>query len=321
MKNYKKWTALLLALVMLCALAGCGSAEATQPEAEADPLAQTAQWLLKEVPEPRLGPVGGEWTVLGLVRSEQALPEGYLEGYYDRLCDAVAEKDGILNEKKYTEYSRVILALTAIGKVPGDVAGFDLLQPLADQKQTVFQGVNGAAYALLALDSGKYEIPALEAEGEQASREGYIGWILEKEADGGGWGFNGKTADPDITAMVLQAFAKYRDRDDVAAAVDRAIAWLSQQYGSGALASLSCESWAQLIVALAELGISVEEDRFIAEGKTLKDQLFAYRTADGGFRHTLQEEKANLMATEQAFYALVAMDRMEQGKSSLYSMK
>ena len=107
----------------------------------------------------------------------------------------------------------------------------------------------------------------------------------------------------------------------LAAAVDRAIGWLSQQYGSGALTSLNCESWAQLIVALSELGISVEEDRFVAEGKTLKDQLLAYRTADGGFRHTQQEEKANLMATEQAFYALAAMERMEQGKSSLYSMK
>ena len=321
MKNYKKWTALLLVLMLLCSLAGCGSAEPAQPQPEEDLIARTAQWLLQEVPEPTLGPVGGEWAVLGLVRGEQALPEGYLEGYYARLCDAVAEKDGILNEKKYTEYSRVILALTAIGKDPRDVAGFDLLQPLADQKQTVFQGVNGAAYALLALDSGKYEIPALETEGEQASREGYIAWILEKEAEGGGWGFNGKTADPDITAMVLQAFAKYRDREDVAAAVDRAIGWLSQQYGSGALTSLNCESWAQLIVALSELGISVEEDRFVAEGKTLKDQLLAYRTADGGFSHTLQEEKANLMATEQAFYALAAMERMEQGKSSLYSMK
>jgi len=321
MKQCRKWTALLLALGLLCSLAGCGSAQPAQAQPEEDPIARTAQWLLEEVPEPKLGPVGGEWTVLGLVRGEQTLPEGYVEGYYDRLSDAVAEKDGILHEKKYTEYSRVILALTAIGKDPRDVAGFDLLQPLADQEQTVFQGVNGAAYALLALDSGNYEIPVLATDGEQASREGYIAWILEKEAEGGGWGFNGTTADPDITAMVLQAFAKYRDRDDVAAAVDRAIDWLSRRYIGGALANQSSESWSQLIVALAELGISVEDPRFVADGKTFVDQLMAFRTEEGGFRHTLQEEKANLMATEQAFYALVAMERMEQGKSSLYSMK
>lgn len=321
MKQYRKWTAFLLALVLLCSLAGCGSAQPAQPQTEEDPIARTAQWLLQEVPEPNLGPVGGEWTVLGLVRGEQILPEDYLEGYYDRLCDAVGEKDGILHEKKYTEYSRVILALTAIGKDPRDVAGFDLLQPLADQKQTVFQGVNGAAYALLALDSGNYEIPLLKTDGEQASREGYIAWILEKEAESGGWGFNATTADLDITAMVLQAFSRYRDREEVASAVERGLAWVSDQVSSGVLASQSSETCSQLIVALAELGISLEDPRFMAAGKTLMDQLMAFRTEEGGFRHTLQEEKTNLMATEQAFYALVAMERMEQGKPSLYSMK
>ena len=317
MKRMKKWTALVLALLMLWALAGCGEQKAAEPE---DPVAQTAQWLLENVPEPALGPVGGEWTVLGLVRGEQELPEGYLENYYTRLCDAVAEKDGILHEKKYTEYSRVILALTAIGKDPADVAGFDLLQPLADHKKTIFQGVNGAAYALLALDSGNYEIPALIGEGEQASREGYIAWIMEKETAEGGWGFDGKTADIDITSMVLQAFAKYRDRADVNAAVDRALAWVADQYTSGALASHSSETYSQLIVALAELGISAEDERFVAEGKSLMDQLMAFRTEDGGYRHTMQDPKANMMATEQAFYALVAVKRLEQGEASLFTM-
>ena len=318
MKQFRKWT--VLVLVLLCALAGCAGESAAAPEKK-DPVAQTAQWLLKEVPEPALGPVGGEWTVLGLARAEQEIPEGYLENYYTRLCGAVAEKNGILNEKKYTEYSRVILALTAIGKDPADVSGYNLLMPLADHKQTVFQGVNGAAYALLALDSGNYEIPTLEKEGEQATREGYIAWIMEKETEEGGWGFDGKTPDIDITSMVLQAFAKYRDRADVAAAVDRALNWISNQYGSGALASQSSETYSQLIVSLAELGVSVNDERFVTEGKTLKDQLMAFRTEDGGFRHTMQDQKANLMATEQAFYALVACERMEQGKSSLYTMK
>lgn len=318
MKQINRWTALVLAVLVLCSLAGCGGQKSAAPE---DPIAKTAQWLLENVPEPALGPMGGEWTVLGLVRAEQELPEGYPESYYARLCDAVTEKDGILHEKKYTEYSRVVLALTAIGKDPENVAGYDLLMPLANQKQTVFQGVNGAAYALLALDSGNYEIPALDGEEEQASREGYIAWIMEKETAEGGWGFNGQTSDIDITSMVLQAFAKYRDRADVAAAVDRALAWIADQCSSGGLEGQSSETYSQLIVALAELGIGVEDARFVAEGKTFLDRLMAFRTEDGGFRHTMQDPKANTMATEQAFCALVACDRLEQGKPSLFTMK
>ena len=216
----------------------------------------------------------------------------------------------------------MILALTAMGKDPRDVAGYDLLQPLADQKQTVFQGVNGAAYCLLALDCGGYEIPEAADVSVQASREGYLAWILEREVPGGGWGFDGKTADVDITSMVLQALAKYRDQADVADAVDRAVAFLSEAYCGGSLGSgCSSETYSQLIVALTELGISMEDARFVAEGKSLADGLLAYHVDGGGFRNTMQDTKANLMATEQAFYALVAMERMEQGKTSLYTMR
>ena len=322
MKRSRKWLTLVIAWIMLISLAGCaGRASEEAKQEETNLLTETADWLLQEVEEPNLGPVAGEWTILGLVRSESDLPEGYLEGYYDRLCAAVKEKEGVLHEKKYTEYSRVILALTAMGKDPSDVAGYNLLQPLADQNRTVFQGVNGAAYALLALDSGCYEVPEVPDAEMQASRDSYIAWIMEKEVPEGGWGFDGKTADTDITSMVLQALAKYRE--DVAAAVERAVVCLSEQYRNGALVSqstCSSETYSQLIVALTELGISVEDERFVAEGKTLLDQLLTYRTEEGGFRHTMQETKANLMATEQAFYAMVAIDRMEQGKTSLYRM-
>ena len=39
---------------------------------------------------------------------------------------------GGLHEKKYTEYSRVIVALSAIGRDARDVAGYDLTKALGD---------------------------------------------------------------------------------------------------------------------------------------------------------------------------------------------
>ena len=48
--------------------------------------------------------------------------------------------------------------------------------------------------------------------------------------------------------------------------------------------------------------------------------LMQFRQADGGFSHLVGGE-TDLLATEQAFYALVAADRVEKGEASLYRMK
>lgn len=310
MKMLRKAIALLAALLLALSFVACGKQKTTEP------LDETAQWLLQNVSEPSFGPTGGEWTVLGLSRWEGQVPAGYLEGYYDRLCMEVTEMNGVLHEVKYTEYSRVVLALTAMGKDPYDLAGFDLLAPLKDLEKTVRQGPNGAAYALLALDS-------CNSADEEIPRA-YVDWLLSQEIPGGGWGLTAGSADGDITAMVLQALAKHQSREDVAQAIDRALVLMSGLCLSGEVADrgeCSCESICQVIVALTELGISLDDERFTLDGKTLGDMLQSYRMEDGSFRHTLQSQKCNLMATEQAFYTMVAIDRMEQGKSSLYDMK
>lgn len=67
-----------------------------------------------------------------------------------------------------------MLALTAIGKDPASVAGFNLLKPLADFEQVTKQGINGTIFALLALDSGNYEIPENPDAAVQATRQMYV---------------------------------------------------------------------------------------------------------------------------------------------------
>ena len=85
----------------------------------------------------------------------------------------------------------------------------------------------------------------------------------------------GTSADPDITAMALQALAKYTDRADVAEAVEEALSCLSAlQNNVGGYASwgtTNSESVAQVIVALGELGISLDDSRFVKNGNTLVD--------------------------------------------------
>ena len=329
MKKMKKLLALLCAMVLCVSVTACGEkqtvtkAETKEPEGNSL-LQETADWLMATVKEPGYGSVGGEWLTLGLAQSDLEVSEGWSENYYQNLCSYTAEKAGVLDSRKYTEYSRVILAVTAIGKDPADVAGFNLLKPLADFDQTVFQGINGPAFALLALDSGNYEIPENENFNTQATRELYVEYILNAQLPEGGWTLSGSEAEADITAMMLQALAKYRDRQDVADAVERGLTVLSQMQnehgGFTVYSTETSESVSQAIVALTELGISLEDERFVKNGNTLQDALLRFQTEEGGFAHQL-EQNADLLATEQAFYALVAIDRMEQGKPSLYTMK
>jgi len=319
-KTKQALVGLLLALSLLLSL----SVSALGAGGAATPLLEdTAAYLQKTVSAPGLGSVGGEWAVLGLARSGCAVPQRYFDTYYANLETAVRQAGGVLHKRKYTEYSRVVLALTALGKDPRDVAGYDLLQPLGDFDQTVWQGLNGAIYALLALDSGAYAVPET-ASGAQASRQAYVDHILSRELAGGGWALSGTAADADLTAMALQALAPYRDQAAVAAAAERALTFLStaQQPDGGFLTvgADTCESAAQVLVALAALGIAPEDSRFVKNGLTALDHLLSFAVPGGGFAHLPGDAAADGMATEQAFCALAAVERLRQGETALYDM-
>ena len=319
--NLKKWLVLMLVLALVMSMGACAKTEAQDPDAARSACAQV---LMDHTTEPVCGSVGGDWVALGFARGDTDVPEAWFDRYYEAVESYVKSCDGVLHDRKYTEYSRVILALTAIGKDPRDVAGFNLLVPLADFEQTVFQGVNGPAFALLALDSGNYEMPENVAGSTQATREGYVAYILDAEISGGGWSLAGGAAEVDLTAMTLQALAKYQDREDVAAAVERGLAFLSEnQNEAGGFTSYgaqSSEAISQTIVALTELGVSLNDSRFVKKGNTLVDALLQFQQEDGSFSHVL-DGQTDLLSTEQAYYALVAANRAAQGESSLYRMK
>ena len=212
-------------LLVLCLLF-CGCAKQADPLQEK--LKQTAAYMQKAVEEPFLSSVGGEWLVMGLARSCLEVPQAYYDTYLENVRTYVAQCEGELDDRKYTEYSRVVVALTALGEDPTNVAGYDLLAPLGDFEKTVWQGINGPIWALIALDSGAYEVPVRNDVPIQASRELYLEHILSNQLPEGGWTLAGSEGDVDLTAMALQALAAYTDRPAVQEAVQRGLAWLSQ---------------------------------------------------------------------------------------------
>lgn len=327
MKNFHKRCICLLTVIttLLCL---CIPAVAITETKLNTYIKKSAQYMLDAVPQPLVGSIGGEWAVIGLARSGYTVPQSYWDKYYAAVEDHVKSQKGILHTRKYTEYSRVIVALTAIGADPTNVGGYNLLTPLGDFDKTIWQGINGPIWALIALDSGNYDMPVNKTAKTQATRQMYIDEILRRQLKDGGWnltdrGGNG-TADPDITGMVLQALANYQSQTAVKTAVNKALTCLSRMQdengGYSNRDNTNSESTVQVIVALCELGIDLNDSRFIKNGKSLLDNLFSYRNTDGSFSHTDDGSGSDQMASEQGFYGIVAVMRAMQDKNSLYRM-
>jgi hypothetical protein len=330
----RKLLAVILAVILAISL--------TTPSFAADKAAldkavsKTTAYMLKTVKDPQVDSVGGEWAVIGLARSGYSVPDTYYANYYKTVAKYVKDCSGILHDRKYTEYSRLILGLTAAGYDPRDVEGYDLTAPLGDFERTVWQGINGPIFALIALDSYDYLIPENKAAQTLATRELYLIEILRRQTPDGGWNLTAGSSgavganergDADLTGMALQALAKYQSKPEIKAATDKALAFLSNVqdktagYGSGfSSGSSAVESAAQVLVALCELGISIDDPRFAKNKNTLVDNILSYKNEDGSFKHTADGSGNNQMSTEQAFYALVAAQRALDGKNSLYRM-
>lgn len=298
-------------------------------------LNETMAQLAATVTEPSFGTGAGEWTVLSLARGNYYdTGDKYFEDYYSRIEETVKEKaasvnlNGALHKVKSTENSRLIMALSAIGKDPTKVGGVDLVGAYSANGFSWIkkQGLNGPVFALIALDTYNYKTS------DATIRQQCVDYILQAELANGGWALSGTTADPDMTAMALQALANYADNSDVKDAAERGFAALSSiQKDNGGYASwgsVNSESIAQVIVACTAWGIDPSTDsRFVKSGGSTVDALLEFYVPDGkGFAHVLETTggyaggEVNAMATDQACYALVAYDRFVNNKNALYDM-
>lgn len=332
MSLLKRTLALLPALTLALALAVPAAAHVPE-QTLADAVTDTAEYMYRTVKNPQVGSIGGEWAVLGLARSGYDVPDAYYQDYYAAVEAYVSACGGELHDKKYTEYSRVIVALGSIGRDARNVAGYDLTKPLGDYDKTIWQGLNGPIWALIALDSRDYPMPQNPGAKTQATRQMYIDRILDCQLPDGGWSLFGGTAaaasgdgvsDPDITGMALQALAKYQDQPAVKKASEEALECMSkrqnEQAGFSSWGTVNSESCVQMICALCELGIPLDDARFVKNGRTMLDNLMTFYLPGKGFLHTADGSGSNQMASEQGFYGLIAAQRAGDGRSSLYRM-
>lgn len=246
----------------------------------------SARYILETVTKPEMGSTYGEWSVMDLLRGMYTgydyinhIPKDYFDDYIERIEEYVTDKNGVLDRSKSTEWSRLILALSALGYDIRDVAGHDFVAKLSESFPFSYkQGINGPIWEIISLNTGEYELYPDENNSDVNTFGKMIDYILEKEiAPTGGWALTGDIPDPDITGMALQAFAPYyldqtryentgatTSFEDFAMAVERGILALKdlqlENGGYDSWGSVNSESTVQVIVALTAMDIDPLDD-------------------------------------------------------------
>ena len=89
------------------------------------------------------------------------------------------------------------------------MSGFPIKKTLEDFDTVTAQGLNGAVFALLALNA---DDPEQNKDGELEQK--YLSYILEQEKPDGGFSLddNADQSDVDMTAMTLQCLEPYQDQ-------------------------------------------------------------------------------------------------------------
>jgi len=290
---------------------------------------RSLDWIQSTVsPNPVVGSVGGEWAVLALARANRVTADDpWIRAWLADLDRTLAEVDrlAVNNDiqnptsagtfpsalRRWTDFQRVTIAVSALGLDASDYNGRNLTEIFSSyvpsaERHPLNQTINVDTFALIALDARHYK----------GDRDRFIQSLIDAQRDDGTWSLSpnspSSSFDLDVTAMALQALAPYYYRNDVrvANAVDMALGWLRAQTFP------DVESTAQMIVALTALG-----SNFADEAEYYVIHLLRwFDPATGGFRRLTPNDPVNLMATEQAAYALVAYWRFLNNIKPLYDM-
>jgi len=256
-----------------------------------------------------------DWEAFALVRAGKAVPASYLSSVEALL----KEKNGVF--RNVTDYERMVLGVVAAGGDPRNIAGYDLIEKIYNNERMTLQGTNGVMFALIALNSGNYDIPS----DAKWSKEKLLNWLLEEQNEDGSFAL--VVGDPgivDLTGMALGALEPYRAQDRVKKAINKAVAWLSAHqtdqggYQETLDGTTNSEAVSQVILGLSAIGIDPTGSAFSKSEGNLVTNLLSYQLSNGGFAHNPKDQKPNEMATEQALSALVAYDSLVQGKGSIY---
>ncbi|WP_051591094.1 DUF4430 domain-containing protein [Bacillus sp. UNC438CL73TsuS30] len=249
-----------------------------------------------------------EWEAIALKQVGKTIPATYL----DKVKKAVKEEKG--NFRRITDTERYVLGILAAGGDPTNIEGYNLVQAVYNGNVTK-QGLNGAAFALLSLDSDQFKIPT----SAKWTREKLVNLLLEKQNKDGGWAWDeSPTSDVDSTGMVLSALAPYKSDKNVKEKINSAVNYLSKEFKDAKIDNSTSAS--QVVIALSSLGIDPTGSLFSTDQNSLMQYLLSFQNKDGGFGWK-KGDATDTYSTVQGFQAVVAYKLYTQGKGSIYHLE
>ncbi|AMR03498.1 DUF4430 domain-containing protein [Bacillus thuringiensis] len=281
-----------------------------QPKQEniQDPSAQLNEAISKTSDKMLQDGIESDWVAVALSRSGKNVPIEAKLNYVKSVTEKVEKR---INRFSATDLARTIIMMNAMSADPKNVGGHNLVQKLYESDKV--NSVTGYAFALLAFDTKKYEIP-IESKW---NRVALVEALLNNQHTDGGWTYNSSgskdsASSVDVTGMVLSALAPYQERSDVKPAIQKAVAYLyNEQLQNGGFSADGQEnsnSTAQAIIGLS-LVKDVDQNRL---HKAIQN-LLSYQLSNGEFKWLPSDQNGNGMATEQALLALLQFKEM--GKS------
>lgn len=260
---------------------------------------------------------GNEWEVFTLTRSGVSIDQAKIDAYLASVQNTYSAQTISDTAKVRTTIARVAITLGALGKDASNFEGINLIEMLYNDLESNLDS-NAYIWALLAIDSGAYEIP----EGAAWTRDTLIEKILTFAASSGGFGLSNNTeVSVDMTGMALQSLAPYySSNSNVKTAVDNALTYLKGQMTANREFG-SAESTAQVLVALTALKKDplAQENGFVTGvSRNIITGICAYRNSStGAFQYDGADNK---LATIQSLYALESYVRYRDGKNALYDL-
>ena len=207
-----------------------------------------------------------------------------------------------LGRASYTYAAGAVRAMQYLGMDPGDINGLDYIVPLTNTSKaapTSTQDFNSYLYDIASIDPEVWRSRGVD--GDMLAEQFITRVLADQTLDGGFDGYYGysvataKEGETVIgqgsvpeTISALSALASYRDKENVAAAIEAGLTYLS----SVQLADGSFECWGDtpngavtlsMLSLMDKLDISIDDERFVKNGNTVADAMRTFYVDGVGF--------------------------------------
>jgi len=208
-----------------------------------------------------------------------------------------------LGRASYTYAAGAVRAMQYLGMDPGDINGLDYIAPLTNTSKaapTSTQDFNSYLYDIASIDPEVWRSRGVD--GDMLAEQFITRVLADQTLDGGFddfYGYSVATAKEGQTVIgqgsvpetisALSALASYRDKENVAAAIEAGLTYLSSVQLADGSFECCCGDTPNGAVTLSmlslmdKLDISIDDERFVKNGNTVADAMRTFYVDGVGF--------------------------------------